>query len=140
MHGEREGGGDSMSVIKSKRGESEMEFIHTARELQAHTIRKCVSFPKRYTFYVGQPLAECAFVVHDRVKCANSTFPTNRHEAQRRIDYLAEAYAKLQSMVSQVELANELFGIGDDAMEYWMEIIYREMRLVKGVMKRDRAS
>jgi hypothetical protein len=23
-------------------------------------------------------------------------------------------------------------------MEYWMEIIYREMRLVKGVMKRDR--
>lgn len=126
-----------MAVIKSKRGVSDMEFIHTARELQAHTIRKCASFPKRYTFYVGQPLAQIAFEIHHDVKCANSVFPTNRHEAQRRRDYLVDANAKLQSMVSQVELANEVFGIGDDAMEYWMEIIYREIRLVKGAIRRD---
>lgn len=35
-----------MSVIKSKRGESEMEFIYTARQLEIHTIRKCVHFSR----------------------------------------------------------------------------------------------
>lgn len=127
-----------MSVIKSKRGVSEVEFLHTARELQAHTIRKCVSFPKRYTFYVGQPLAASAERVHRYAKCANSVYPTNQHEAQIRLDYLIRAHAELGSMVSQVELANELFGIDSDAMEFWMELVYREMRLLKGAMKRDR--
>lgn len=46
-----------MSVPKGKRGESDVEFLRTARELQLYTIKKCVSFPKRYTFYVSQPIA-----------------------------------------------------------------------------------
>ncbi len=41
-----------MTVIKSKRHESEMEFIHTARELRIYTTRKVTGFPKRYTFTV----------------------------------------------------------------------------------------
>lgn len=46
-----------MSVIKSQRSNSAVEFLHTARELELFTIRKVVNFPKRYTFYVSQPLA-----------------------------------------------------------------------------------
>jgi len=119
--------------------------VHTARELHAHTIRKCVGFPKRYTIYVGQPIAECASRIHSYVKCANSIYPLNQHEVQLRRDYLLKAYAELNNLVSQIELAAEIFGIardGDDergdAMEYWIEIVNRELRLVKGVLKRDR--
>ena len=127
-----------MSVIKSKRGESEMEFIHTARQLQIHTIQKCVGFPKRYTFYVSQPLAEMATRIHEYVKCANSIYPVNQHEVQMRRDYLLRANAELNSMISQIEVANELFGIEGDKMKFWLEIVEKEIRLVKGTLKKDR--
>ena len=47
-----------MSVVRSKRGVSEMEFLNTARQLELFTMRKCKNaIPKSYTFYLGQPLA-----------------------------------------------------------------------------------
>lgn len=127
-----------MSVIKSKRAESEMEFIHNARQLQIYTIQKCVGFPKRYTFYISQPLSNCATRIHEYVKCANSIYPLNQHEAQMRRDYLLRANAELNSLVSQIEVANELFGIESNKMKFWMDIVEKEIRLVKGTMKKDR--
>ena len=127
-----------MSVIKSKRSESEMQFIMTARELQKYTIQKCVGFPKRYTFYVSQPIAACATRIHEDVKMANSIFPTNEHEFQMRRDYFLRANAELNSLVSQIELANELFGLEANVMKHWMELVETEIRLVKAVMKKEK--
>lgn len=127
-----------MSVIKSKRGESDMEFVHTARQLQMHTIQKCVGFPKRYTFYISQPIAESATKIHQCVKAANSVYPTNQHEAQIRRDYMIRANAELQSLVAQIEVAHEMFGLEPEKMKFWMELVERESRLIKGAMKKDR--
>ena len=126
-----------MSVVKSKRGESDMEFIHTARELQIYTIRKCVKLPKRYTFYVSQPLANAATRIHEYVKMANSIYPLNAHEAQMRCDYLLRANAELNSFVSQIEIAHEMFGLEPKLIQGWMDLVDREIRLVKGTMKKD---
>lgn len=115
-----------------------MEYIYTARQLQIYTIQKCVNFPKRYTFYVSQPIADSATRIHQCVKCANSIYPLNQHEAQLRRDYLLQANAELNSLVSQIEVAHELFGIEPDSVRYWMEIVEKEIRLVKGTMKKDR--
>ncbi len=128
-----------MSVIKSQRTESEIEFLHTARELQIYTIKKCVGFPKRYTFYLSQPIAEAATHVHEWVKMANSIYPVNAHEVQLRRDYFLRANAQLNSMVSQIEVAHELFGLEPNVMKYWMDLVDTEIRLVKGIMKKDRA-
>lgn len=127
-----------MSVIKSQRSESELEFLHTARQLQIYTIKKCVGMPKRYTFYVSQPIANCATRIHECVKCANSIYPLNQHEVQIRRDYLLEANAELNNLISQLEVASELFGIDPDTMKFWMEIVDKEIRLVKAVLKKDR--
>ena len=127
-----------VSVVKSKRAESDMEFLHTARELQIYTIRRCTGFPKRYTFYLSQPISNCATRIHEYVKCANSIYPTNQHEAQLRRDYLLKANAELNSLVSQAEVACEIFGMDPDSLAYWMDIIDREIRLVKGTMKKDK--
>lgn len=127
-----------MSVIKSKRNESGMEFIHNARTLQIYTIKKCVAFPKRYSFYMGQPIVQMATEIHNDVKRANSIYPLNTHEAQLRRDYLLRAIAELNSMVSQVEVAAEMFHIEPDGLKYWMELIDKELRLIKGVLKEDR--
>lgn len=127
-----------MTVIRSKRSESEMEFIYTARQLQIYTVQKCVSFPKRYTFYIGQPIANAATRVHELTKMANSIYPTNAHEVQIRRDYLLRANAELYSLVSQIEVAHELFGLEANVMKYWMDLVDKEIRLVKGTMKKDR--
>lgn len=126
-----------MSVVKSRRGESDMAFIYTARELQLYSIRKCVNFPKRYTFYVSQPIADTATRIHRLVKMANSVYPTNAHEVQIRRDYLIRANAELNSLISQIEVAHELFGLEMKSVYHWMEIVDREIRLVKGTMKKD---
>ena len=127
-----------MSVVRSKRGESDMEFVHTARELQIYTIKKCISFPKRYTFYISQPISEAATHIHQLVKMANSIYPLNAHEAQIRRDYLLRANAELNSLISQIEVAHELFGLEHNVMKFWMDIVDREIRLVKGTLKKDR--
>ena len=116
-----------------------MEFLTNARKLQIYTIQKCVNFPKRYTFYVSQPIANAAVRVYEDVKKGNSIYPLNQHEVQMRRDHFLRAYTELQSLVSQIEVAQELFGIEPDTMKYWMEIIDAEMRLVRAVLKNDRA-
>ena len=68
---------------------------------------------------------------------ANSVYPTNAHEAQIRRDYLIRANAELNSLVSQIEVAQELFGLEPNVIKYWMDIVGKEIRLVKGVMKDD---
>lgn len=115
-----------------------MEFLATARKLQIYTIQKCVNFPKRYTFYVSQPLANAATRVYEYVKCANSIYPLNQHEAQLRRDCLIKANAELNSIASQLEVAQELFGIDMETLMYWAELINTEIKLVKAVMKNDR--
>ena len=127
-----------MSVIKSQRSTSEMEFIANARKLQIYTIKKCVSFPKRYTFYVSQPIANASTRIYEDVRRANSIYPVNQHEAQMRRDCFLRANAELYSLISQIEVAQELFGIDMDAMQNWLDIIDFEIRLVKAVMKSDR--
>ena len=45
----------TMSVYKSKRGESSVQFIETARQLEAHTFACCMKAPKRYErFLMGR--------------------------------------------------------------------------------------
>ena len=127
-----------MSVIKSKRSESNLQFIYTARELQIYTIRKVTNFPKRYTFYVSQQIANSATRVYECVKKGNSIYPLNQHEVQKRRDYFLDAGAELQSLVSQIEVAKELFDIEAKVVEYWMGLIDNEIRLVKAVLKSDR--
>ena len=103
-----------------------MEFLATARKLEIYTIQKCVNFPKRYTFYVSQPLAAAATRIYEDVKRGNSIYPLNQHEVQIRRDYFLHANAELQSMISQLEVAQELFGIEMDTLKYWMDIVDTE--------------
>lgn len=127
-----------MSVIKSQRATSEMQFLKTARDLQLFTIRKVVGFPKRYTFYVSQPIAAIATRIYEDVKRANSIYPLNKHEAQIRRDYLLNANAELQNLVSQLEVAFELFQFDYKIMQEWMAMVDEEIRLVKALIKKDR--
>lgn len=115
-----------------------MDFLATARALQKYTIQKCLQMPKRYTFYVGVPLADHARAVYDCAKKANSIYPLNKHEAQLRRDYFLEAYAELQALISQIELAHEIVQFDVSIMQEWSGLIKKELDALKGTMKSDR--
>lgn len=127
-----------MSVIKSQRSNSPVEFLHTARQLEIYTIQKAVGFPKRYTFYVSQPLANTATHIHKMVKTGNSIYPQNQHEVQIRRDYFLKALAELQALVSQIEVAAQLFPIDGNQMRFWMDMVNKEDRLLRAVLKREK--
>ena len=127
-----------MSVPRSSRSTSDMEFIAKARELESETRRKCVNSPKRYTFYGLQELWMTSRRIYAYVKKANSVFPTNKHELQIRRDYLIRANCELQDYISQVELLTEDFVLIPEHSKKLMAIVDTELRLVKAVMKKDR--
>lgn len=127
-----------MSVPKPQRSVSEMEFIRNARELQIFTIRKCKKFPTRFTFYVSIPLANSSMRVYEYVKRGNSINPANQHEVQMRRDCFLKANAELYSIISQIEVAEELFGLNKDMMREWTSLVDREIALVKGAMDSDK--
>lgn len=115
-----------------------MQFIDTAYKLNIYTIKQCVKFPKRYTFYVSQEIAHLSSEIHRKVKSANSIYPTNEHEYQIRRDILMSAYADCQSLISMLNATTELFQIAGNTMSNWMELIATEINLIKGVLKRDK--
>lgn len=115
-----------------------MQFIDTAYKLYIFSVQQCVKFPKRYTFYVSQEISHTASEIHRKVKCGNSVFPSNAHEVQKRRDYFIEAYADAQSLISQINVATEMFSLSGNVLTQWMELIYSELTLIKGVMKKDK--
>ena len=127
-----------MSVPKPQRSISDMEFIRTARELQIYTMRRCKNFPKRYSFYFNIPLANAATRVYENVKRGNSIYPTNPHEVQMRRDCFLQANAELYSIVAQIEVAEEMFGLDRDIIHQWIMLVDQEITLVKGVMEADK--
>ncbi len=129
-----------MSVIKSKRNESDMQFLNTARELEIYTLRQSKNFPKRYSLFFDLHLLHPAVQVYEYVKEGNSIdHPLCQEEANIRREHFLKAYAKLQSLTSQIEIAHEAFQLNFDSMRRWMDLVDQEMRLVKAVMKADRA-
>lgn len=133
-----------MSVYKSKRGESSVQFIETARQLEAHTFACCMKAPKRYERFLTGRIMELSSEVHDRVRAANNIWPTNRHEAQLRRDELMRANNALQNLSPKLQLLYdsilqnpEGYGWIHKAMQRWGDLICEEAKLIAAVKKND---
>ncbi len=126
-----------MSVLKNKRNKSGVQFLDTAQALHIFTLRTCVKFPKRYTFYISQDLVNCASTIHALVKKGNSIFPQNAAEVELRRQQFIMANAELQSLVSKIGLAYDTFPIKESTMLHWLDLINTEINLIKGVLKTD---
>lgn len=127
-----------MAVLKSKRGESNMQFLETAYNLEVYSIRQAIKFPKRYTFFITAEIVRLASSCHSEVKAANSIYPTNTHEAQMRRDCLTRANNHLQNLLSKLDIAKGLFAVESSALERWVEMIIAEATLISAVKQADK--
>ena len=127
-----------MSVRLKNRKTSEAQFLSTARSLELETRKRCISAPKRYTFYGLQEIWATARRIHGNVKKANTVFPTNNHEFQTRRDFLILANAELQDYISQLEglLEDQVFT--PTAAKILSDLASSEERLIKALMKSDK--
>ena len=96
-----------MAVYKSKRSESSMQFVDTAKKLEAFTLSCCMKAPKRYTFFLTSRIMQLASDVHEHAAAANNIWPTNQHEAQMRRDELTRANIALQNLDPKLQLLYE---------------------------------
>lgn len=130
-----------MSVLKQKRGESKMQFLETARQLEIFTLQNCVKFPKRYTFFITTEIVRLAQSVYNNVKSANSVFPSGQLEMELRREYLTRANCDLQCLISQLDVAKEMFGeqVKSTTWCTWMDLIEEEAKLISAVKKNDKA-
>lgn len=128
-----------MSVLKSKRGESPVQYLDTARKLEVYTLRQLKKLPKRYTFLLSTHLASLSLDVYDNAKRANSIFPKDAETVALRRKHLIEANGALQCLISQLDVVKELAGsaIEDNCWVYWNTLIGDEARLIAKVMKAD---
>ena len=107
-----------MSVYASKRKKSNVQFLDTAMDLWRYSRAKALKFPKRRTFYGGV---------------------NNQAQLDERTRYLNKAYQCLQNMYDEITLAYEDCIISLNAEEAWIAMIHKEMELIQGVKKTDKA-
>lgn len=73
-----------MSVYVSKRNESKVQFLETARKLSAHTLTYCLKAPKRLTFFLTKDICSLARKVYYEANIANGINPQNKMDVQNR--------------------------------------------------------
>lgn len=129
-----------MSVPLPERDESDAEFVFNARKLAAYTVSKCVNaIPKRYTFYYGQKMAWIGTQIYMLVVDANSRWATDTDEAKKRLALFCDAHSETRKLIALIELADESVHFDKRMMREWMEIAAKQARLLKGVIKSERA-
>ncbi len=128
-----------MSVLKSQRSESKMQFLDTAIELHLEIIRLCKTLPNRYTHYFQVPFAEHADKIHCLVDLANDiSYPRNAKEARTRRGYFHEARGLCKHLSSLLGMIFEFEDINvKKRVQRLLELIDYEIRLLEGVMKSD---
>lgn len=134
-----------MSVLKSKRGESVIQFLETARELEVYTIKQCAKLPKRFMFLITKDLVDLAKSIFNNVKSANSVYPTNAAELQLRTNYIIKANCALQCLISQLDIAREFIkhtdndkAIKSKVWQTWADLITNEIKMLSALRKNDK--
>ncbi len=137
-----------MAVKKNDRGESAVQFLDTARQLEDYTLEYCMKFPKRYTFFISLDLVRLSKDIYNNAKAANSVYPQNPEEAQIRINYVIYAIVAAEQLASQLDVAmnriHEFAKTDKDGKpkqikpkvwEEWARLVLTEIRLLKALKK-----
>lgn len=129
-----------MSVLVKDRGESVMEFMNTAFELEKFTIQACHRenvIPKRYRLSKGMDLMRSANIIGNNVVYANSIFPKTMEEYKMRVKYQRNAIREIQIMLKDLRLASEILPIKDTVLEEWTGLLLKEEGSIKSWMRSD---
>ena len=97
-----------MSVVKSKRGESDLAIINKSRELAVYTARICSNeknFPKRYRWCITSKIVSDSFDIYSNIRKANAVFVKIETDYNIRRQCQDNAIGSIDSLLGNMGLA-----------------------------------
>lgn len=129
-----------MSVVKSKRGKSELEIINKSRELASYTLKICSnekSFPKRYRWCITSNIVDDALNIYSDIRKSNAIFVKFKVDYDERRKCQNTALGTIDSMLGNMDIAYATFNIEDKRFEYWVGLVMDVQKLLRSWMKSD---
>ena len=123
------------NVYKRFRGETEIQFIMTALDLQVEITKYVISrkyIPKAARLIVGLPLVEKIDEMVDNITFANSIYPKTQTELDLRKEYQQKAIIncyQLQNKIIKIERCIDTVNI--KSLEKIIDLLCKELPLLK---------
>lgn len=140
-----------MSVYKSKRTVSKMEFIKTGQQIATYTIKQLKKFPKSYRFNIVNDLYRLSIEIYENSLKANSIYMNkNMTEAEYllRKEYLFKSKSAIFAMSGLLTVVFDMVLQGNNFLgekektsnmfQEWARLLNLEHRLIKGVIDSDK--
>jgi hypothetical protein len=129
-----------MSVLKNKRSESQLEFYHTATLIRAELTRFVMNekiVPKRWRPVFTFPMVEKIIKLIDYITAANTIYPQNLREAERRRDYQTQAIITVEQILQLLQYILNTLPVNPDKFQPVTELLLKEGSLLRGWRKSD---
>lgn len=129
-----------MSVVKSKRGESELSIITKSRELASYTIKICSNeknFPKRYRWCITNNIVTDALNIYSYIRKSNAIFVKFKDDYSERRKYQNNALGTIDSLLGNMDIAYATFGIDDNRINHWVGLVVEVQKFLRNWMKSD---
>lgn len=134
----------NLSVLVSKRGQSNVEFLIQLRDLQVYLMDLQEKSPKKFRYLYSHFLINLAQDAYSSAKCGNSIYISkdSAHEDYKmRRKFMLNAYCKIQSLISQIEVCyakykNDIWS--NNEIKTLSEKTFNINKLLKGVVNSDK--
>lgn len=129
-----------MGVLKNKRGESQMEFYHTATLARAELTRFVMNddiVPKRWRPVFTFPIIEKVIALIDNITAANTIYPQSMHEYEMRRDYQNKAIIIVEQIIQLLQFMLSTLPVSADKFKPVTELLMKEGALLRGWRKAD---
>lgn len=146
-----------MSVPASRRKETQMQFVETAKNISSDMLSYVVRMPKRLQHHLADPMFESTVELVKHVEIANRTYVKDQLTYDLRRKHLLESLGMLDTIQAYLDIYWRHFIRGqnianrgtfsDEKRKYikksckkyqgFAKQIISERRLIRGVMNRD---
>lgn len=129
-----------MGVLKNKRGESQMEFYHTATLARAELTKFVMNdsiVPKRWRPVFTFPIIEKVITLIDNITAANTIYPQSMHEYEMRRDYQTKAIITVEQIIQLLQFMLSTLPVSADKFQPVTELLMKEGALLRGWRKAD---
>lgn len=131
----------NISVPKSERGESNMEFIRQLRLLEVKILRISANRPKKFSYFINNHIIKYAAEAYSNAKAGNTVYAITEDDIKLRRQYIYKSYASIMELISQIDVFYEVYksdGLSNKQIEDLSIHLELCRKLIKGVLDKDR--
>lgn len=98
-----------MSVPKSERGQSSLEYLKQLRLFEKDIITLCEKKPKKYLFFLREFIEKPAANAYRNAKAGSAIYVVSKADAELKRKFMYAAYCDIMAVSSQIELFFDMY-------------------------------